>query len=102
MSSRTKSYQKELLEALKNPDEAAEYLNAALEENDPEVFLLAVRNIAEAQGGIKKLAGRTHLNRENLYRILSDKGNPELYSLQSILDALGLKLAVEAKMRKAS
>lgn len=48
---KSKSYQAELIESLRDPREAAEYLNAALEEVDPELFLLALRNVAEAQGG---------------------------------------------------
>ena len=102
MKKKTKSYQKELLEDLKNPEEAAEYLNAALEDGSPEVFLLAIRNVVEARGGMKYLAVQTELNRENLYRMLSGKGNPGLYSLQSILEVLGLRLAVEAVLKKAS
>ena len=102
MKKRTKNYQEELLKALSNTDEAAEYLNAALEDGDPEVFLLALRNVAEARGGIKKIAERAKLNRENLYRILSKTGNPELHSLQSILETLGLKLAIEVQLQKAS
>ncbi|MEX2491299.1 MAG: addiction module antidote protein [Nitrospirales bacterium] len=94
---KSKSYQPKLLEALKDPDEAAEYLNVALEEGDREVFLLALRNVANARGGITKLAEATNLNRENLYRMLSEKGNPELYSLYSLLDALGFRLAVGLK-----
>lgn len=81
---------------------AVAYLNAALEENDPELLLMAIRNVTEAWGGMKKLATKAKLNRENLYRILSKKGNPELYSLQSILEALGLKLAIELNHKKAA
>lgn len=44
-------YQKDLIEALKNPAEAAAYLNTALEEGDRETFLLALRNVDEANGG---------------------------------------------------
>lgn|SRR3989338_318462 len=102
MKKKTKNYQKELLEDLKNSEEAAEYLNAALEDGSPEVFLLAIRNVVEARGGMKNLATQTELNRENLYRMLSDKGNPGLYSLQSILEVLGLRLAVETVLKKAS
>ena len=50
MARRTE-YQQVLIEALKNPEEAAAYLNAALEEGDRETFLLALRNVAEANGG---------------------------------------------------
>jgi len=99
---KTRSYQKELVKSLKDRDEAQEYLNAALEDGDPEVFLLALRDVAEAQlGGIGKLAKSSGLNRENLYRMLSKKGNPELTSLQTLLEALGFRLSVESK-RKAS
>lgn len=94
---RSRSYQDKLLEDLKDPGEAAEYLNTALEEGDREMFLLALRNVADARGGISKLAESTLLNRENLYRMLSDKGNPEFYSLYTLLNALGFRLAVEAK-----
>ena len=91
-----KSYQEELIESLKDPIEAAEYLNAALEDGDPEVFLLALRDVVGARGGgMTSLAEKTKLNRESLYRMLSKKGNPELRSLGALLDALGLRLAVE-------
>ncbi|BFU90693.1 MAG: hypothetical protein NTAFB01_18800 [Nitrospira sp.] len=76
--------------------EAEEYLNAALEEGDPELFLLALRNVAEAQGGVAKQAEKTKLNRESLYRMLSERGNPEFRSLDALLHALGFRLAVAA------
>ncbi len=90
-----KPYQPELIQSLRAPRHAAAYLNAALEEGDPEVFLLALRNVAEAQGGIAQLADRANLNRENLYRMLSERGNPELRSVDAILHALGFRLAIE-------
>lgn len=90
------SYERGLKKALTNPVEAAAYLNAALEVGSQEVFLLALRDIAAARG-LSRLARASALNRENLYRVLSDKGNPQLSSLQSLLASLGLKLAVEPK-----
>jgi len=99
MAKRTKSYQVILLESLRDPDEAAAYLNAALEddsEDAAELFLLALRNVAEARG-MGKLAEKATLNRESLYRALSAKGNPRLSTLGALLDALGLRLAVEVK-----
>ncbi len=93
---RSKHYQDSLLESLTDASEAAAYLNAALEDGDNEIFLLALRNVADARlGGMSKLASATGLNRESLYRMLSDNGNPELNSLSRLLQALGLKLAVE-------
>lgn len=77
-----------------DPVEAAAYLNAALEENDQEVFLLALRDIAEARG-FSQIAQETLLNRENLYRMLSPTGNPQLSSLNTLLRSMGLRLAVE-------
>jgi probable addiction module antidote protein len=69
---------------LQAPEEAAAYLDAALEEGDREVFLLALRDVAEARlGGMGELAQQSGLNREALYRTLSAKGNPELSSFSS-------------------
>lgn len=89
-------YQAYLIESLKDPKEAQAYLNACLADEDGRVFLLALKNVLEAQGGsIALLADQTDLNRENLYRILSEKGNPKLTSIRSVLHALGLELAVQ-------
>ena len=97
-----RSYQRTLIESLKNQREATAYLNAAMEEGDPALFLLALRNVTEAKGGVAKISGRSKLNRENLYRILSKRGNPELQSLEAILEALGFRLAVEVRLKKAA
>jgi probable addiction module antidote protein len=78
------------------PEEAAAYLNAALEEGSQEAFLLALRDVAEVRG-LSQLARETNHNRENLYRILSSKGNPQLSSLNSLLNSFGLRLAVEVE-----
>ncbi len=88
----------------KSPREAAYYLSASLEEKDPTLFLIALRNVAEAFGGLSDLSKKTKLNRESLYRMLSKKGNPELYSLNTILNVLGFKItiAVEKKKRIAA
>lgn len=91
---KSKAYQEYLIERLRDPREAQEYLNAALEEQDPELFLLALRNVAEAQGGVAQLAEKAKLNRESLYKMLSERGNPELKSLDALLHALGFRLAV--------
>ena len=96
MSRLTKNYRESLLQALQDPQEAAEYLAAALEEGDTAVFLLALRDVADARG-IGTLAAKAQLNRENLYRILSEHGNPQLDSLTALLDALDLRLAVAVK-----
>jgi probable addiction module antidote protein len=91
----SKCYIEGLIERLSDPREAAAYLDAALEEGDRPAFLLAIRNVIDALGGMSQIARRTGLNRENLYRVLSKQGNPELNSLEKLLKALGLRLAVE-------
>ena len=96
MTKASRPYKPELLKALQDPIEAAEYLNAALEENSNDLFLLALRNVAEAHG-MKKLATASQLNRESMYRMLSEQGNPQLSSLTVILKQLGLKLSVEVE-----
>ena len=84
---KSKAYQADLIESLRDAREAEGYLNAALEEDDPELFLLALRNVAEAQGGVASLAEKTKLNRESLYRMLSERGNPG--ALRATTDASG-------------
>lgn len=96
MNKITEKYEKNLLEDLLDPTEAAEYLKAALEEGDQEIFLMALRDVANAKG-ISEIAREANLNRENLYRILSNKGNPKLASLASVLRSLGLRLSVEVE-----
>jgi probable addiction module antidote protein len=95
-SSTTTSYRDDLLKSLKIPEQAAHYLNACLEDEDLRVFLMALRDVADARGGIRVLSRETKLNRESLYRMLSRAGNPSLDSLAAILNALGLHLAVES------
>lgn len=95
---RYRDYNEELLEYLNDHDEAVAYLNAAWEESlngdeeSQKLFLLALRNVAEAQGGLGKLARRVHIKREQLYRILSPKGNPGLRIIRTLLIALGVSL----------
>lgn len=90
------NYQEELLQLLQDPQEALAYLNAALMDEDQRVFLLALKDVLQAQGGqVTTLADETNLNRENLYRMLSKKGNPKLTSLRSVLHVLGLELAIQ-------
>lgn len=86
----------------KNPQEAVEYLNLALQEEDNAAFLMALQDVAKAFGGMRELARKTGLNREGLYDALSTAGNPAFNNLTSILAALGLGLAVKVKKSKTS
>ena len=96
MSKLTKSYRESLLQDLQDPKEAAAYLTAALDEGDSAAFLLALRDVADAHG-LQTVAHKAQLNRENLYRMLSEQGNPQLGSLTALLDALNLRLAITVK-----
>ena len=94
MSKLHENYESGLQASLADPAEAAAYLNAALEDGSQDVFLLALKDVAKAHG-MTRLARETALNRENIYRILSETGNPQLSSLKTLLDSLGLKLSIE-------
>ena len=74
---------------------AAEYLKAALDEDEPHALLVALRRIAEARGGVAKVAKMAGIERESLYRALSQRGNPRLSTLVAVTKAVGLKLTVE-------
>jgi probable addiction module antidote protein len=87
------------LKKLENPKRARAYLQLALEDyeqdHDTEAFLLAIRDVAKARGGIGKLAENTKLNRQSLYKALSSEGNPKLDTLSTILHGLGYRLSIE-------
>jgi len=78
---------------------AVEYLKAALEElDDPDnraAGLLALRDVAEAYGGLGVIAAQAGISREALYRSLSPKGNPTLKTLLAVLKSVGMRLSVE-------
>jgi probable addiction module antidote protein len=79
-----------------DPKFAAEYLRAALEDSDePSVLLIALRRVAEARGGVAKVARAAGIERESLYRALSARGNPRLSTLVAVTKAVGLKLTIE-------
>lgn len=92
----TRNFEEYLDETLQDPKEALGYLNAALADEDQRVFLLALKDVLRAQGGdMTALAEEAELNRENLYRMLSARGNPRLTSIRSVLHALGMDLSVQ-------
>ncbi len=98
-------FRETLLQDLKDPEYACSYLSIALEEyekdRDSAAFLMTLRDVAEAQGGISKLAQKINLNRENLYRVLSSKGNPRLNTIETVLHGLGFRLDIQPLQKKA-
>jgi probable addiction module antidote protein len=80
---------------LDNEDVIAEYLTAALEDSNPEVFLLAVANVAKVRG-IAKVAQDSGLGRESLYKALAPGAKPRYETVRKLMDALGVRLTVIA------
>jgi probable addiction module antidote protein len=80
-------------EYLDDEEVIAEYLTAALEDPNPEVFLIAVANVAKARG-IAKVAQDSGLGRESLYKALAPGAKPRYETVRKLMDALGVKLTV--------
>lgn len=93
MPKRTSDYRTGFLEELRDPQMAAHYLNAALEDSD-EMFLKALRNVAEARQ-MAKVAKGAGVSRESIYRILSPRGNPRLSTLWGLFSTLGLRIVFQ-------
>jgi probable addiction module antidote protein len=89
-----KDYRADLIQKLKDPDYAAEYLAAVLAEQDQAAFLIALKDVVEAGGGMGVLSKRAGLTRPSLYKVLSRKGNPTFETLRAILEPLGLRITV--------
>jgi probable addiction module antidote protein len=89
------SYRDWLLGELSDPKIAERYLNACLEEG-PDLFLKGLKKVAQARQ-MTKVAKEAGVQRETLYRSLSENGNPTLETLSSVLHALGMELRVAAR-----
>lgn len=96
-----RSFQEYNIKKLKNVEDACLYLTKALEDFDTDhditIFLKALKDVAQAQGGIGKLAKQTTLNRQNLYKLLSAKRQPKIETLSIILNNLGFKMNIIPK-----
>ncbi|PYS86316.1 MAG: putative addiction module antidote protein [Acidobacteria bacterium] len=76
---------------LDNDEVIAEYLNAALEDANPDVLLAAIADVAKARG-MSRLAKDTGLGRESLYKALSPGAKPRYDTVLKLLRALGVDL----------
>ena len=102
---RSKDFNEYLIEKLKDPKRALGYLNAVLEDckdgskESQELLLLALKAVAQAQGGMAEIAKRAALSRESLYKSLSKRGNPKLTTLTALVSAMGFefKLSLPSK-----
>jgi len=95
-----KSYKADLLEQLKDPEFAAAYLAEVLESGDNAAFLIALRDVVEASGGVNSVARQAHIQRQSVYKALSKRGNPTLTTLRDVLKPLGLRISVTRKPRQ--
>ena len=98
----TKNHQKDLLKRLTSYSYSAKYLKAAFEDGDEPAFLLALRNVVEAHGGISAIARKSAISRQHLHRILSEGGNPTLSTLKEILNSVGINISFSAQDLKAA
>src|SRR5229473_4940387 len=80
-------------ETLKTKEDIAAYLDAVLEDGDPDLLKAALGDIARAKG-MTEIAQAAGLGRANLYKALSPDGNPEFATVARVLKALGLRLTV--------
>lgn len=80
-------------EYLDSPEIIHEYLKAALEEGDSELLVIALGNVAKAQG-MSEIARKTNLSRQNLYKALSPDSSPKFDTIKKVIEALGYKLAI--------
>lgn len=92
---RSTDYNKRLLKQLKDPEEAAAFLNAVLEEGDLKLFIKALGKVAEARGGMTQLAAKTRVSRMGLYKVFSDRGNPGFATVEHILAAFNLRFRIQ-------
>lgn len=92
----TRSYQEYLIESLKNPQEAALYLWAILQEENPEPELLssALKDVAKALGNERMTPEQTKLHLERLDELMKQQGSEAIYGLFNWLKDLGLSLTV--------
>jgi len=94
----SRAYEEGLDERLKNPEYAIGYLNAILQENDLDLLLLGLRDVARAYG-FTHIAQSTGLNRESLYKALSKGRNPRIGTVMDILSAMGCRIRLEPAKR---
>jgi probable addiction module antidote protein len=73
-------------------------LGESLNDDEPATFLVALRHVVMAHGGMAKIAKAANLNRESLYKALSLNGNPGLQTIKTILSVLGMKLEIHKAM----
>lgn len=92
------NYSELLKDRLNDPMLAIAYLNEALHDEDQNVFLMALKDVLDAQSkDISALAKKACITRQNLYRMLSKKGNPRWDNITSLIDVMGFNVQLTCK-----
>ena len=81
------------VEYLDSPEMIREYLKVSFEEGDSEQLMLAIGQVAKAQG-ISEIAKKANLSRQNLYKALSQGSSPKFETVRKVVEALGCKLGI--------
>lgn len=84
-------------EFLKDEETIAEYLSAALDDPNPDVFLMAVRDVARARG-MTELARASGLGREGLYKALAPGAKPRYDTVLKVMKGFGLRLSAKPSL----
>lgn len=91
-----RNYQEYLIKSLKDPEEASAYLKACLDEaieaNEFSIFLVALRNVVEAHGGVSEISSKMNVGRESFYKSLSQKGKPRFSTIIQALKSCGVEM----------
>lgn len=97
-----KSYQSSLIESLEDPQEAAAYLEAVLEDGTSEEISLALSNVAEARRNAESKLNTVEADWERCYQLLTTAEIPALPTLVSLLNGLGLRLSITVKEEQSA
>jgi probable addiction module antidote protein len=97
----TKVTQFDTASFLDSEEAIAEYLNAALDEGDQDLLLLAIGNVAKARG-MARVAADAGLGRESLYKALTPGAKPRYETIQKLLNAVGVRLTAAPLARPRS
>jgi probable addiction module antidote protein len=97
-----KDFNETFADELRDPDFAAAYLEAVLENEGMEAFFAALKNVVKAHGGMTKVAKDASLGRESLYKALSELGNPAFKTVHEVLGAMGMHLTISRNQSKVA
>ncbi|MCH9626499.1 MAG: hypothetical protein S4CHLAM2_01210 [Chlamydiales bacterium] len=101
MSKKMRKFTELLDEYLKDEEFAADFLSQALEEEDFATFLLSLKDVIRVHGSVTKIAEKAKISRATIYKLFSEKSNPELKTILSLLHTLGYDLRVIKKSKAA-